>query len=79
MGNMDLASELEILQAQENEGRGVECVRSIVTYLRVGDTESARNVAYNEGDKIRSYPGIVTWLQDNLMGRGYLTFNFFGG
>lgn len=49
---------LEQLQAKENDGRGITCVRSIVSYLRQGDWESAKAIRRNEGDKTRSYPEV---------------------
>jgi hypothetical protein len=50
------ANILEKLQQSENNGRGVNCVRTIVHYLRLGDYESALAVRRNEGDKTRAYP-----------------------
>lgn len=58
----ELASRLEVLQAEANPGMGVSCVRSIAMYLRKGDVESARAVADTDHDKIRNYPSIEAIL-----------------
>ena len=57
-----VASMLDRLQAEKNDGRGVSCVRSIVAFLKHGDVESAQAVLVNEGDKIRNYPDIEKFL-----------------
>lgn len=59
-----LARKLDGLQSTKNDGRGVECVRSISTWLRRGDLTSARAVAQNEADKVRNYPDIVAALRE---------------
>lgn len=53
-----LADILDKLQAPQNNGRGVSCIRSMITWLRRGDYRSARAVSSNEYDKIRGYPDI---------------------
>ncbi len=58
----ELASRLEVLQAEENLGMGVSCVRSIAMYLRKGDVESALAVVNTDHDKIRNYPSIAAIL-----------------
>ena len=58
-----LADELDGLQAQANQGRGVCCVRDVIAYLRRGDYSTARAVINNESDKIRSYEKIVAVLE----------------
>ena len=63
----ELAIKLHGLQAYENGGRGVHCVRTICTYLQLGDTSSAIAVARNESDKIRNYPKIEAILCQNLV------------
>lgn len=69
-----LADRLDSLQAVENEGRGITCVRSIVLYLRRGDWESAQAIRRNEGDKTRVYPRVEAELfaifGDRLTGKG---------
>ncbi|MDR3616564.1 MAG: hypothetical protein P4L53_23595 [Candidatus Obscuribacterales bacterium] len=62
VGATSLADELDSLQARENDGRGVSCVRSIVDYLRRDDLSAARAIVNNEGDKIASYPAIEAVL-----------------
>jgi hypothetical protein len=51
-----MADELEAAQAPENGGRGVSCMRVIITYLRLGHLSLAKNVRQVDGDKIRDYP-----------------------
>lgn len=58
-----LAQQLSELQAKQNEGRGVSCVRNLCAYLRRKDLTSAKAVVANESDKIRSYPEIVEALK----------------
>ncbi len=57
--DMDLLAEkLTNAEVFENHGRGVQCVKAIVTYLKRGDFASAQAVKLNEHDKIRNYPKI---------------------
>lgn len=58
------ADRLFALQAEENSGRGVSCVRAICFELRRADIDGAQAVADNDGDKIRSYPDIVAALKE---------------
>lgn len=61
-----VADELDALQAKQNEGRGVSCVRTMVFYLRQDNVVSALAVRQIEGDKTRSYPDIEQFLNDNF-------------
>lgn len=63
----EIADKLFILQEKENNGRGVFCVRSIVDYLRLGKIEDAKTMINTDYDKIRNYPKIVKFLEDNLL------------
>lgn len=58
-----LADELDALQWKANEGLGVSCVRSVVTYLRRRGFTSARAVVNNESDKIGNHEAIVAVLE----------------
>lgn len=58
-----LAEELDTLQAKENQGMGVSCVRSVAFHLRRGDFTGARAVANNESDKMRRFKDIVAVLE----------------
>jgi hypothetical protein len=60
------ADELEQLQSQENDERGISCVRTVIAYLRMNDPESAKAVCLNESDKIRNYPDIAKKLEEIL-------------
>lgn len=68
-------NELDILQSQENDGRGVSCVRSIVFYLRQNDEHTAKVVYQNKGDKILQYPKIQQWMEENFGCRLHLKIN----
>ena len=58
-----LEVELDKLQAKKNDGRGVSCVRAIVSELSRGDVCGALAVTSNESDKIRGYKDIVRVLR----------------
>lgn len=58
-----LGSRLDKLQAKKNDGRGVSCVRAIVSELSRGDVCGALAVTSNESDKIRGYKDIVRVLR----------------
>lgn len=49
---------LKAANAVANGGRGLECVRQILTHLDRGDEESAASIRQNDGDKILSYPEV---------------------
>ncbi len=53
---------LDELQAKENDGRGISCVRTILTYLRRGENQLAAAVRSTEGDKTRVYPEVEEQL-----------------
>lgn len=61
-----LANQLNDLQNKENEGRGISCVKTIVTYLQNGDIETAKAICRNESDKINSYEDVKNFLITNL-------------
>jgi hypothetical protein len=54
--------ELENLQAAHNDGRGVACVRAIITYMRRGDFGEAQAVRQADGDKTRMYADVEAVL-----------------
>lgn len=58
-----LGKRLDKLQAKKNDGRGVSCVRAIVSELSRGDVCGALAVTSNESDKIRGYKDIVRVLR----------------
>jgi hypothetical protein len=62
----EMASELLELQAKENDGRGVSCVRSVCTFLSMGRLDLAENVAQIDFDKVRNYPRLATWINIHL-------------
>lgn len=58
-----LSEKLNGLQSVENDGRGVTCIRAIVTELNRGNIEGAKAIYINEGDKIENYPEIKQLLE----------------
>ena len=65
MDAYSLADRLDTMQEVENQGRGVCCVQTLVTYLRRGQMDEARAVCSNEWDKIRSYGKIAGTLKES--------------
>ena len=66
---------LKDLESQENEGRGVTCVRYIIHHLEKADIETAKRIYVTEGDKITSYPKIQEWMYKNFGCRNCLKIN----
>lgn len=62
----NIADELDKLQKIENSGRGVNCVQSVVSYLRDGNVNEAKKVCNWDHDKIVNYPKLVEFIKDNL-------------
>lgn len=62
----DLADTLDQLQAVENDGRGVSCVRGVVGELRRSNRAGAEAIANNDYDKIRNYPEIKRVVDENF-------------
>lgn len=67
---IEIARRLFDLQKDQNDGRGVSCVRSIVWYIEHDDFESAKAVANTDFDKIRRYPEIAEYVQKHLLAAG---------
>lgn len=65
-----IADELFALQAKENNGRGVTCVRGVAEYLRMGDLSSARAFCFTDHDKILNYPVLMEYIKKNLFVQG---------
>lgn len=53
---------LAALEAVENNGRGIQCVKSIIFSLQRGERDEARAVREWDGDKTRSYPLVEAQL-----------------
>jgi len=70
MDYSELSKKLMRLQEEANPGMGISCVRTICFYLELGDIESARATARNEGDKISRYPKITIMIHENLVDLG---------
>ncbi len=59
-----LADRLDGLQQKLNQGRGADCVRTLVMFLRSLQFNSARACVLNEWDKISGYPAITGVLEE---------------
>jgi len=64
---LDLAQRLHELQVSKNNGRGVDHIRTIISFLRAGMIDKAKAVCYNEGDKMRSYSDILKVIEEELL------------
>lgn len=53
---------LDELQAVQNQGRGVDCLRTVCLFLRRGEFGRARSCVLSEMDKIGMYPELVALL-----------------
>jgi hypothetical protein len=67
-----MATLYELFQAHEraNNGRGVACVAAIIEEIGNRNYENAATITNNEWDKIRNYPEIAKWLEENGYRRG---------
>lgn len=65
-----LANELDELQKQENNGRGVSCVQSVVAYLKIGKLDEAKRICEWDHDKIINYPKLVEFIKNKLFDEG---------
>ena len=66
---LELADALDTLQKEKNSGRGVSCVQTLILHLKLGDTEKAKAVCWNEADKIVTYPDIRKVIQQELFSK----------
>ncbi len=69
------ADELDALQAKQNKGRGISCVKSIIFQIRKNDYPTAKRVYQLEGDKIQQYSEIQEWLEKRFGCRTHLKKN----
>ena len=53
---------LRDMTGKENDGKGISCVDTIITYLDCNDVRNAKAVYRNESDKINTYPEIQEWF-----------------
>jgi hypothetical protein len=61
--DVKMLKSLKEMEKVQNNGRGVSCVRSIISYIKKGDMGSANATCFNENDKIRNYPEIQGLLR----------------
>ncbi|MFH1667977.1 MAG: hypothetical protein ABH884_03085 [Candidatus Komeilibacteria bacterium] len=61
-----MADEFDALQKDQNNGRGVSCVQSVIIYLRAGKLEDAKQICRWDHDKIINYPKIKKYVRDVL-------------
>jgi hypothetical protein len=67
-----IADELWSLQAKQNNGRGISCVQTVVHLIRHGLIDEAERVADWDHDKIRNYPEVWHYINDNFHNFGYV-------
>lgn len=74
----EVADALDKLQASKNDGRGVNCVKDVVTFLRAGRINEAKAIATHDGDKISSYSDIESVIRKELFdGESYPYSNWY--
>lgn len=56
--------ELKQLEASQNDGRGVRCVKTMIAYLELGQVEVAHRVFLTDRDKLRQYPELYIHLKE---------------
>ncbi len=66
---------LDLLQANQNGGRGVSHIKTIIIFLRREEYDKAANVYQIEGDKTRAYPQIKEMLTKMFGCRSHLKHN----
>lgn len=71
----DFAIKLYRMQAAENDGRGIECVRQMCAGIHMNKPEDARTIFKTDGDKITQYPEIYHFIEQNLGCRLHGTLN----
>lgn len=54
----EAAEDLLRLQAGENQGRGIPCVRTLCVYVRRGDLGRAQQLCRKENTRLRNYPRV---------------------
>jgi len=62
---MDI-QKLKELQEVENGGRGIACVKDIISALNRDNLITAQHLYQWEGDKIISYPHVQKWFSKNF-------------
>ena len=60
--DIELASRLDSLQRDANDGRGISAVRTVASLLNSGNREAASAAISSEWDKISSYPEVANLL-----------------
>ena len=55
-------NKLEEIQARQNDGRGINCIRVMIGFLRKGLLEHARNICFAEFDKFCGCTELVDYL-----------------
>jgi len=63
--------ELKSFTYKENDGKGIQCVNSIISYLEANLIYDAVMIFINDGDKIANYPFVETLLEKmfGILGR----------
>lgn len=65
-------SDLKSLQKEVNNGRGINCVNTVIFFLESGEIEKAKACIINEWDKISGYPILSDYIKENIYNPCYL-------
>lgn len=61
-----LADELDAMQQIKNNGRGVDHIKAVISFLKTGDVEKAKATCFNESDKYTGLEDIKELLKREL-------------
>lgn len=61
-----LADKLEAMQALENNGKGVECIKAVIYYLRKGMISAAKSKCFSDDDKFHYLENIREIIKSEL-------------
>lgn len=61
-----IADQLDKLQADKNNGRGLNVVRDVVGLLRRGKHHEAKSRVWFDGERLEGYNDVKDFIRDNL-------------
>jgi hypothetical protein len=67
MDNKELFNKLDTLQAEQNNGRGIQCVKNACFDFRAGDIQGGLQTLFIDSDKLSQYPEIEDFIHENLI------------
>ena len=63
-----LTAQLEEMNLKINEGMGVDCIKTLIMFLKNGEIDKAKACCFNEGDKISSWTEFFPLLKEMFRG-----------